>query len=45
MFIIEKKDTHKWIIALTDGEDNSSKITYDEILELSKFPHRVLINY
>lgn len=31
------KNNRKLIIALTDGEDNSSKITYEEISELLKF--------
>lgn len=32
----ERKDHSRWIVALTDGEDNASRIKYDEIYKKLK---------
>jgi uncharacterized circularly permuted ATP-grasp superfamily protein len=33
----ERRDHSRWIVALTDGEDNSSRIKYDEIYKRLKY--------
>lgn len=42
MLLIEKKDHLKWIIALTDGLDNCSKISYEDIYEKLKYNYHLI---